>query len=231
MLFSKNIILTMAVATPLAIAATRVGDMRGERKLQNNGNNGNMMAGKPKKPKKPRKPKVKTPAPTSESYSVVSSESDIFFIPAMRSVESVNIVSIQGSQFIRNGAVYDATEISVEDGLVVGIVPDPTDGSSYNQQCTSMDGVSSDDRSIEIYSNMCNFTLCVAEKEGCLLMQSGGPFKFNPFDTAVDAVPTVTAIILGGTGGFSGYSGTATIDTLSRTSVGGYAISQIDLML
>lgn len=230
MLFSKNIILTMAVATPLAIAATRVGDMRGERKLQNNGNNGNMMAGKPKKPKKPRKPKVKTPAPTSESYSVVSSESDIFFIPAMRSVESVDIFSIQGSQFIRNGAVYDATEISVEDGLVVGIVPNPTDGSSYNQQCTSMDGVSSDD-GVEVYSNMCNFTLCVAEKEGCLLMQSGGPFKFNPFDTAVDAVPTVTAIILGGTGGFSGYSGTATIDTLSRTSVGGYAISQIDLML
>jgi len=50
MLFSKNIILTMAVATPLAVAATRVGEMRGERKLQNN------MMGKPKKPKKPKKP-------------------------------------------------------------------------------------------------------------------------------------------------------------------------------
>lgn len=222
MLFSKNVILTMAVATPLAVAATRVGDMRGQRKLNN----------KMKKPKKPKKPKVKTQAPTTESYRVVSSESDIFFIPATRYTSTTppeEVFSIQGSQFIRNGAVYDAAEIAVEDGQVVGNVPDSTTGSSYNQQCTSMDGVAEDDGSIMIYSNMCNFNLCVAEKEGCLLMQSGGPFEFNPFDTAVDAVPIATAIIVGGTGGFSGYSGTATIETLSRTDDGGYAISQIDL--
>jgi len=225
MLFSKQIILTMAVATQVSITA----DARKPKNMKLNNN----------KPKKPRKPRVKKPAsnPTAESYRIVSSESDLYFIPATRYAESVNsqappeeIFSLQGSRFIQNGAVYDAAEISVEDGQIVGTVPDPTAGSSYNSQCIALDGVSSDDGSVEIYQNMCDFNLCVADK-GCLSMRSGGPFVFNPFDTDVDAVPTVTAIILGGTGGFSSYSGTATIDLLSRTADSGFAVSQIDLML
>jgi len=232
MLFSKQIILTMAVAIPLSVTASRIGEISGARKLKKMKTNNN-------KPKKPKKSKLKKPAsnPTAESYRIVSSESDLYFIPATRYAEKVNsqappeeIFSLQGSQFLQNGAVYDAAEITVEDGQIVGTVPDPTAGSSYNSQCTAMDGVSSDDGSVEIYQNMCDFNLCVADK-GCLSLRSGGPFVFNPFDTDVDAVPTITAIILGGTGGFSGYSGTATIDLLSRTADGGFAVSQIDLML
>lgn len=126
-----------------------------------------------------------------------------------------NRASLQGSQFILNGAVHNQADVRVINDEIVGSIPDPVQGSFYNQQCTVMDGISSSSLQI-VTQNMCHYNFCVAEF-GCLFMRSGGAFLFDLTDPSVDAVPRASAAILGGTGFYGGYRGWATIEVLSRS--------------
>jgi len=145
-----------------------------------------------------------------KTFRVVSNKEDMNFIPSNNPTNK-----LIGSQLIQNGAVHKKKDVNIKNDEIDGDIPNAKECSFYNSHCTVMNG-----EGTQITQNMCKMTLCLCGR-GCLFFVSGGAFSFNPFDSDVDAVPTVRAMIMSGTGNFQRTKGFMNIDTLSRSNDGG----------
>ena len=125
-------------------------------------------------------------------YAVVSRDEEHFLLQADQ---------IQGTKFLQNGSVHSKKDVKVSaDGELTSGIPEPIEGSFFNQDCTALDGSGIS----AITQSMCSYNLCLANK-GCIMMQSGGSFEFDPL-TEMD-VPDVTGFVVGGTKRFKKWTG------------------------
>mmetsp|Transcript_18520 Transcript_18520/g.42734 ORF Transcript_18520/g.42734 Transcript_18520/m.42734 type:complete len:232 (+) Transcript_18520:114-809(+) len=172
----------------------------------------------------------------TNSWRIVSEESDVHFIPGVAVAPDSfgniqEVFSIPGSQLIQNGRVHLVNQVAVEGNKIVGPVPDPVEGSFFNEQCTAMSGSETETGNINVENSICHYNFCL-DQFGCLYLRSGGLLRIAPHDSDTSAIPSVRAAIVGGTLAFERAAGHAVIDVISRATDNddGRMVLQLDLV-
>jgi len=170
-----------------------------------------------KKSRKPIEPQPE-PEPEVESFRIIILNGErTFILPDATQLvlgpPSPPSSSLQGSQLVINGQVYDEDEVSLgSNGEIIdsGDIPPPTEGTVFTSYCIATKATNP----TFIEQNLCEYNFCLPEL-GCLFLRSGGNFALNFADINADT-PVVEAAILGGTGECAGKMGSAVITVVSK---------------
>lgn len=170
-----------------------------------------------KKSRKPIEPQPE-PEPEVESFRIIILNGErTFILPDATQLvlgpPSPPSSSLQGSQLVINGQVYDEDEVSLgSNGEIIdsGDIPPPIEGTVFTSYCIATKATNP----TFIEQNLCEYNFCLPEL-GCLFLRSGGNFALNFADINADT-PVVEAAILGGTGECAGKMGSAVITVVSK---------------
>jgi len=177
-----------------------------------------VVASPTRKLKKGHKSKPKPVEPEVESFRIIILNGErTFILPDATQLvlgpPSPPSSSLQGSQLVINGQVYDEDEVSLgSNGEIIdsGDIPPPTEGTVFTSYCIATKATNP----TFIEQNLCEYNFCLPEL-GCLFLRSGGNFALNFADINADT-PVVEAAILGGTGECAGKMGSAVITVVSK---------------